>query len=73
MKIKEMRSIDEKFEKIMKQVQMKKALVKKEYNDAFNSELNRVNLDMENFEKHISLIAFSKDTVVKTASELETY
>lgn len=52
---------------------MKKALIKKEYNDAFNSELNRVNIDMENFEKHISLIAFSKDTVVKTASELETY
>jgi hypothetical protein len=50
---------------------MKKALIKKEYNDAFNKEITRVNQEQENFEKHLSLIAFTKDTVVKTVAELE--
>jgi hypothetical protein len=36
-------------------------------------ELNRVNTEQENFEKHMSLISFSKDTVMKTAQELETF
>ena len=46
---------------------MKKAQLKKEYNDAFNVELARVNTEQENFEKHMSLIAFSKDNVARTA------
>ena len=42
-KIRDMKTIDEKFEKIIKQIQLKKAHLKKDYNDAFNVELNRVN------------------------------
>jgi kelch-like protein 10 len=42
-KLKDMKKIDEKFEIISKKIMMKKALLKKEYNDAFNVELNKVN------------------------------
>lgn len=66
-----MKSIDESFEGIVKQVQLKKAQLKKQYNDAFLIELGRVNLEQENFEKHISLISFSKDNVMKTVQEVE--
>ena len=38
-KIKDMRQIDEVFEKILKKLQIKKAQIKKQYNDAFNLEL----------------------------------
>jgi len=72
-KIKDMKSIDEVFERVIKKVQMKKAQIKKAYNEAFNLELSQVNVEQENFEKHLSLINFSKETVVKTASELESY
>lgn len=72
-KIKDMKQIDEVFEKILKKLQIKKAQIKKQYNDAFNLELGQVNLEQENFEKHLSLINFSKETVVKTAFELESY
>jgi hypothetical protein len=44
-KIKDMRKIDERFERIVKQIQLKKAMLKKEYNDAFNVELARVNTE----------------------------
>lgn len=39
-KIKDMKSIDEVFDKIIKKVQMKKAYIKKSYNEAFNLELS---------------------------------
>jgi hypothetical protein len=65
-KISDMKGIDEKFEKIIKSIQGKKAQLKKEYNDAFSMELNRINIEQENFEKHMSLVNFSKDTVLKT-------
>jgi ElaB/YqjD/DUF883 family membrane-anchored ribosome-binding protein len=42
-KIKDMRSIDEVFDKIQKKLLMRKAQVKKAYNDAFNLELSQVN------------------------------
>jgi hypothetical protein len=38
-----MRSIDEVFEKIQKKLLMRKAQIKKAYNDAFNLELSHVN------------------------------
>ncbi len=38
-KIKDMKSIDEVFEKIQKKLLMRKAQIKKSYNDAFNLEL----------------------------------
>ncbi len=36
-------------------------------------ELDRVNIEQENFEKHMSLLNFTKDTVLKTVSELEQF
>ena len=72
-KIKDMQTIDEQFENIQKKILLKKAQLKKAYNDAFNQELAQVNAEQENFEKHLSLINFSKETVVKTAQELEQY
>jgi hypothetical protein len=44
-KIKDMRTIDDIFDKIVKKVQLKKAQIKKAYNDAFNMELNQVNVE----------------------------
>ena len=32
-----------------------------------------MNQEQENFEKHMSLLAFNKDTVTKTANELEQF
>ena len=34
-------------------------------------ELKRVHLEQENLEKHLSLISFSKDNILKTSQELE--
>lgn len=42
-KIKDMKIIDDVFEKIAKKVMMKKAILKNEYNEHFNVELDRVN------------------------------
>ncbi len=44
-KIKDMRAIDEVFDKIQKKILMKKASIKKSYNDAFNLELSQVNAE----------------------------
>ncbi len=48
-KIRDMKIIDDVFEKITKKVMMKKALLKNEYNEHFNVELDRVNNEQENF------------------------
>jgi hypothetical protein len=40
-----MKMVDEIFERIVKKIMLKKALLKKEYNEAFNMELDRVNLE----------------------------
>lgn len=66
-KINDMKAIDAHFERIITQVKLKKAQLKKAYNEAFNLELSHVNAEQENFEKHLSLINFSKETVQKTA------
>lgn len=42
-KISDMKNIDEKFDLIQKKMLLKKAQLKKQYNDAFNIELTRVN------------------------------
>ena len=72
-KIKDMKQIDDLFERIVKKILHKKVLLKKDYNEAFNLELDRVNLDMENFEKHMSLINFNKETVHKLVTELDQF
>ena len=70
-KIKDMKVIDDVFEVILKKVHLKKTMLKKEYNEHFNVELDRVNNEQENFQKHMSLINFTKDTALKTVQELE--
>lgn len=65
--------IDDVFEKISRKVQMKKAMLKNEYNEHFNMELDRVNNEQENFQKHMSLINFTKETALKTVQELEQF
>jgi hypothetical protein len=70
-KIKDIKHFDEKIEKLMEQIMLKKAQLKREYIEAFNSEMDRVNKEQENFETHLSLIAFNKDTVLKTVQELD--
>jgi predicted nucleotidyltransferase len=72
-KIRDMKIIDDVFEKITKKVLMKKALLKNEYNEHFNMELDRVNNEQENFQKHMSLINFTKETALKTVQELELF
>ena len=42
-KIKDIKHFDEKIEKILEQILLKKAQLKKEYIEAFNSEMERVN------------------------------
>lgn len=66
-----MKMIDGIFEKITKMIMLKKTQLKKEYNEAFNQELDRVNIEQENFEKHMSLINFNKETVQKLVTELD--
>lgn len=72
-KISDMKMIDDVFDKIVKKVNLKKTILKKEYNEAFNVELDRVNNEQENFEKHMSLINFTKETASKTVLELEQF
>lgn len=40
------------------------------YNECFKMEEARINQELENFEKHMSLINFNKETVTKTVDEL---
>ena len=68
-----MKMIDEIFERIAKKIMLKKTQLKKEYNEAFNQELDRVNVEQENFEKHMSLINFNKETVSKLVTELDQF
>lgn len=42
-KIKDIKHFDEKIEKLIEQIMLKKAQLKREYIDAFNSEMERVN------------------------------
>ena len=72
-KIKDIKYFDEKIEKLVEQIMLKKAQLKREYIDAFNSEMERVDKEQENFETHLSLIAFNKDTVLKTVQELDQF
>jgi hypothetical protein len=62
-KIKVMGQIDEYFERVIKQVLIKKAEVKMKYADALKVEEARINREQENFEKHLSLIQFCKENV----------
>jgi hypothetical protein len=51
-----MAQIDDYFERIIRQVLLKKAEVKLKYSDALKVEEARIAREQENFEKHLSLI-----------------
>ena len=55
-KVKVMQHVDEYFERVIKQILVKKAEVKLKYSDALKVEEARLLREEENFEKHLSLI-----------------
>ena len=69
-KVKAIRQIDNHFDKIIKEIQLKKAQTKLKYNDALKVEEMRINREQENFEKHLSLVNFCKENVVKSMKEI---
>jgi len=52
---------------------LKKAETKLKYSDALKVEECRINRELENFEKHLSLVNFCKDNVSKSTKELENF
>ena len=70
-RIKDVKQIDTKFETLIEKIQAHRALIKLKYNDCFKMEEQRINQELENFEKHMSLINFNKETVFKIVEELE--
>ena len=70
-KIRVMGQIDDYFERIIRQIQLKKAETKLKYSDCLKVEEARINREQENFEKHMSLIHFCKENVERTTSEIE--
>lgn len=71
-RIKDVKLIDSKFETLIEKIQAHRALIKLKYNDCFKMEEQRINQELENFEKHMSLINFNKETVFKIVEELES-
>ena len=61
-----MGQINDYFEKVIKQVQLKKAEVKLKYSKALKVEEARISREQENFEKHSKMINFCKENVQKT-------
>jgi hypothetical protein len=70
-KVKVMRTIESHYDKIIKQVQLKKAETKLKYSDSLKVEECRINREQENFEKHLSLVNFCKENVKQNTKELE--
>lgn len=71
-RVKDIKSIDDKYQTLIDKIQAHRALVKLKYNDCFKMEEKRINQELENFEKHICLINFNKETVLKLVEELES-
>lgn len=72
-KFKTMQQIDDYFEKVVKQVLLKKAEIKLKYSEALKVEEARINREQENFEKHMSLVHFCKENVGKLAQEIDHF
>ena len=70
-RIKDIKSIDTKFDVLVEKIQAHRALIKLKYNDCYKMEEQRINQELENFDKHMSLINFNKETVSKLVEELE--
>jgi hypothetical protein len=62
-KVEVMGQINDYFDKVIKQVQLKKAEVKLKYCKALKVEEARIAREQENFEKHSKMINFCKENV----------
>jgi len=71
-RIKDIKMVDAKYQKLIDKIRGQRAQIKIRYNDCFQIEEKRINQELENFEKHMSLINFNKETVTKTVEELES-
>ena len=68
-----MTQIDENFDRIIHQVLQKRAEIKLKYAEALQVEEARICREQENFDKHLSLIRFCKENVVKTCREIDDF
>ena len=69
-RVKDIQLIDNQYQKLIDKILTQRASNKLRYNDCFKMEEARINQELENFEKHMSLINFNKETVTKTVDEL---
>ena len=72
-KVEVMTQIDENFDRIIHQVLQKRAEIKLKYAEALQVEEARICREQENFDKHLSLIRFCKENVVKTCREIDEF
>ena len=72
-KVEVMVQIDENFDRIIHQILQKRAEVKLKYAEALQVEEARIMREQENFDKHLSLIRFNKENVVKTCTEIDNF
>lgn len=71
-RIKDMKMIDAKYQRLIDKIQGQRAQIKIRYNDCFSIEEKRINQEVEIFEKHLDLINYNKETVRKAVEELES-
>lgn len=71
-RIKDIKQVDAYYQRLIDKVERQRALVKLKYNDCFKMEEARINQELENFQKHMSLINFNKETVQQTVDELSS-
>lgn len=64
--------IDSKYQRLLDKISAQRAAIKVKYNDCFKIEEKRIQTELENFEKHQSLINFNRDTVLKAVEELDS-
>ena len=71
MRANELKSVDAFFDGLILQLKVQRSKVKKDYSEAWQHESERLYSEQEEFQKHLSLINFTKDTVQKTVQEIE--
>ena len=68
-----MTQIDENFDRVIHMILQKRAEVKLKYSEALQVEEARIMREQENFEKHLSLVRFCKENVLKSSGEIDNY
>ena len=72
-KVEVMTQIDENFDRVIHMILQKRAEVKLKYSEALQVEEARIMREQENFEKHLSLVRFCKENVLKSSGEIDNY